>query len=98
MQCMSCDTASATTVSRFTRRQALVLTVLLGAAFMLSIDFSILNVALPQAGAGVGMTEDQLPWIATAFALPAAGCTLLCGRLGDRFGARRGVLAAVVRS
>jgi MFS family permease len=96
MQLMSCDTASLRAARRFTRRQALVLTVLLGAAFMLSIDFSILNVALPQAGAGVGMTEDQLPWIATAFALPAAGCTLLCGRLGDRFGARRVFLAAMV--
>ena len=96
MQLMSCDIASVPTASRFTRRQALVLTVLLGAAFMLSIDFSILNVALPQAGTGVGMTEDQLPWIATAFALPAAGCTLLCGRLGDRFGARRVFLAAMV--
>jgi len=41
--------------ARFTPRQRAVLVVLLGAGFLLSIDFSILNVALPQVGAGVGL-------------------------------------------
>jgi len=56
---------------------------------MMSVDFSILNVALPEAGAGVGLGADALPWITSAFALPAAGFTLLFGRLGDLFGRRR---------
>ena len=80
----------------FTGRQRVVLLVLLGAGFMLSVDFSILNVALPQAGAGVGMTEDQLAWIATAYALPAAGFTLLCGRLADLWGRRRMLMCGMV--
>ncbi|WP_328646113.1 MFS transporter [Amycolatopsis sp. NBC_00348] len=62
---------------------------LLGAGFLLSIDFSILNVALPQVGAGVGLDLTSLPWVSTAFVLPAAGFTLVCGRLGDLFGRRR---------
>ncbi|MFD0480616.1 hypothetical protein ACFQ0B_80210 [Nonomuraea thailandensis] len=39
---------------RFTGRQRLILLVLFGAGFMLSADFSILNVALPEVGEGSG--------------------------------------------
>lgn len=69
---------------------------LLGAAFMLSVDFSILNVALPQVGEGVGMPVAALAWITSAFALPAAGFTLLFGRLGDLFGLRTLFLCGMV--
>ncbi|TDD08265.1 MFS transporter, partial [Nonomuraea diastatica] len=82
--------------ARFTPKQRLVLLVLLGAGFMLSVDFSILNVSLPEAGAGVGLDSTGLPWITAAFALPAAGLTLLCGRLADLLGRRRMFLAAMV--
>lgn len=80
----------------FTGRERLVLLVLLGASFMLSVDFSILNVALPEAGAGVGMGPGELPWITAAYALPAAGFTLLCGRLADLFGRRRLLMCGMV--
>lgn len=79
----------------FGGRERVVLLVLLGAGFMMSVDFSILNVALPEAGAGVGLGADALPWITSAFALPAAGFTLLFGRLGDLFGRRRMFLAGM---
>ncbi|MEU5883996.1 MFS transporter [Spirillospora sp. NPDC047279] len=78
-----------------TGRQRLVLFVLLGAGFMLSVDFSILNVALPQVGAGVGLSDTALPWIASAYALPAAGFSLVFGRMGDLFGRRRLFLAGM---
>ncbi|WP_049561640.1 MFS transporter [Nonomuraea sp. SBT364] len=81
---------------RFTGRQRLILLVLLGAGFMLSVDFSILNVALPEVGEGVGLEQSKLPWIASAYALPAAGFTLLSGRLADLFGRRRLFLAGMV--
>jgi MFS family permease len=82
-------TANADTPTRMTGRQRLVLFLLLGAGFMLSGDFSILNVALPALGAGVGLELSALPWVVTAYALPAAGFTLLFGRIADLFGRRR---------
>ncbi|MDP9865415.1 MULTISPECIES: MFS transporter [Streptosporangium] len=75
--------------TRMTGRQKLVLTLLLGAQFMIAVDFSILNVALPVVGAGLGFALSDLQWIATAFALAAAGFTLLFGRVADLFGRKR---------
>lgn len=62
---------------------------------MLSADFSILNIAVPKVAAGVGLGVSGLPWIATSYALPAAGFTLLFGRLADLFGRRRLFLAGM---
>ncbi|MFE9889365.1 MFS transporter [Streptomyces scopuliridis] len=70
-------------------RMRLVLVVLLVAQFMLAVDFSILNVALPVIGEGLGFALADLQWIATAFALAAAGFTLLFGRIADLVGRRR---------
>ncbi|MFE5524549.1 MFS transporter, partial [Streptomyces virginiae] len=70
-------------------RLKLVLVVLLVAQFMLAVDFSILNVALPVIGDGLGFSLSNLQWIATSFALCAAGFTLLFGRVADLFGRRR---------
>ncbi|MFE7597108.1 MFS transporter [Streptomyces sp. NPDC057494] len=75
--------------ARMTGRMRLVLVVLLLAQFMLAVDFSILNVALPVIGQGLGFTLGGLQWIATAFALAAAGFTLLFGRVADLVGRRR---------
>lgn len=76
-------------VQRLTSRMRLTLVVLLVAQFMLAVDFSILNVALPVIGKGLGFSLSNLQWIATAFALCAAGFTLLFGRVADLFGRRR---------
>ncbi|MGW5351915.1 MFS transporter [Streptomyces sp. NPDC004031] len=74
---------------RLTRRLKLVLAVLLTAQFTLAVDFSILNVALPDIGEGLGFALPDLQWIATAFALAAAGFTLFFGRIGDLVGRKR---------
>ena len=76
-------------VPAMTARQRLIVVLLLGANFMLSADFSILNIALPVVGEAVGLNVENLPWVSTAFALPAAGLSLLFGRLGDLYGRRR---------
>jgi len=83
------------TSTRFTAQQRWILLLLLGAQFMMSVDFSILNVALPQVGAGVGLGLSDLPWIVTAYALPTAGFSLLFGRIADLFGRRRLFLAGI---
>ncbi|MEJ3653130.1 MFS transporter [Actinomycetes bacterium KLBMP 9759] len=81
---------------RFSGKQRLVLLILLGAGFMVSVDFSILNVALPETGAGVGMAVAAFPWITAAYALPSAGFALLFGRFADLFGRRRLFMASMV--
>nr|WSX48182.1 MFS transporter [Streptomyces sp. NBC_00974] len=80
---------------RLDGRLRLVLGVLLVAQFMLAVDFSILNVALPVIGEGLGFSLSGLQWIATSFALSAAGFTLLFGRIADLFGRRRVFLAGL---
>lgn len=80
---------------RLTTRERLILLVLLGAGFMLAVDFSILNVAFPDIGAGVGLSRGALPWISTAYMLPAAGFTLVFGRLADLVGRRRLFLGGI---
>lgn len=82
--------------TRLTPRLRVILVVLLSAQFMLAVDFSILNVALPVIGDGLGFTLANLPWIATSFALFAAGFTLLFGRIADLFGRRRLFLTGLV--
>ncbi|GAA3242202.1 MFS transporter [Actinocorallia longicatena] len=79
-----------------TSKQRTVLMLLLGVQFMLAIDFSILNVAMPVIGEGLGFGLDDLQWIATAFALPAAGLTLMFGRVADLVGRRRMLMAGMV--
>lgn len=81
--------------SVFSIRQRVALLVLLTASFTLAVDFSILNVALPRIGVDVGFGLADLQWISTAFAVCAAGFTLLFGRFADLFGRRRQFLAGI---
>ncbi|MFE7541220.1 MFS transporter [Streptomyces platensis] len=74
---------------RMTRRAQLILLLLCGAQFIIALDFSILNVALPVLGRDLGMDQADLQWAVTAFALPSGGFLLLCGRIADLFGRRR---------
>ncbi|MEV7890784.1 MFS transporter [Streptomyces sp. NPDC002817] len=74
---------------RLSTRDKLVLCVLCAAQFMVSLDFSVLNVALPALGADLGMSQSALQWAVTAFALPSGGFLLLFGRIGDLYGRRK---------
>ncbi|MFD4372062.1 MFS transporter [Streptomyces sp. NPDC058486] len=72
-----------------TGRARLVLIVLCAAQFMVSLDFSVLNVALPALGADLGLSPSALQWAVTAFALPSGGFLLLFGRIGDLYGRKK---------
>ncbi|MFF4207905.1 MFS transporter [Streptomyces sp. NPDC001796] len=74
---------------RLSTRDKLVLFVLCAAQFMVALDFSVLNVALPVLGDDLGMSRSALQWAVTAFALPSGGFLLLFGRMGDLYGRRR---------
>ncbi|MEV1172895.1 MFS transporter [Nonomuraea sp. NPDC049784] len=86
---LEADSSAGVPPQHLTGRLKLVLAVLLVAQFMLAVDFSILNVALPAIGDGLGFSLANLQWIATAFALSAAGFTLFFGRVGDLVGRKR---------
>jgi MFS family permease len=76
-------------------RAKLVLLVLCAANFLVGIDFSILNIALPAIGSDLHLGEANLQWVATAFALPSGGLLLLFGRTGDLIGRSRVFLAGI---
>ncbi|WP_330283503.1 MFS transporter [Streptomyces sp. NBC_00588] len=83
------DTTGPLDTPRLSTRDKLVLFVLCAAQFMVALDFSVLNVALPDLGADLGMNRSALQWGVTAFALPSGGFLLLFGRIGDLYGRRR---------
>ncbi|MFF5896046.1 MFS transporter [Streptomyces argenteolus] len=70
-------------------RARLVLFALCAAQFMVALDFSVLNVALPVLGEDLGLSRSGLQWAVTAFALPSGGFLLLFGRIADLYGRRR---------
>ncbi|GAA1960556.1 MFS transporter [Catenulispora subtropica] len=70
-------------------RAKLVLFLLCAANFMVAVDFSILNIAVPSIGEDLGISEANLQWVSTAFALPSGGFLLLSGRIGDLAGRKK---------
>ncbi|MFF3859738.1 MFS transporter [Streptomyces sp. NPDC002209] len=74
---------------RLTSRAKLVLFVLCAAQFMVALDFSVLNVALPALGKDLGLSRSALQWAVTAFALPSGGFLLLFGRIADLYGRKK---------
>ncbi|MFE9374674.1 MFS transporter [Streptomyces sp. NPDC006711] len=88
-------TGAGTTPPRLSGRAALVLFVLCAAQFMVALDFSVLNVALPVLGDDLGLSRSALQWAITAFALPSGGFLLLFGRVGDLFGRKKLFLAGL---
>jgi len=56
---------------------------------VISLDNTILNVALPSLSDDLGASSSQLQWIVDAYMLVFAGLLLTAGSLGDRFGRKR---------
>lgn len=65
------------------------------AHLMAVLDSTVMFVALPSLQHGLGMSTAGRQWVVTAYALALAGFLLLGGRLADRFGAQRTLLAGV---
>jgi MFS family permease len=59
------------------------------AQFMVVLDVSIVNVALPSIQKAFSMSADNLQWIVTAYSLAFGGFLLLGGRAADLFGRKR---------
>ncbi|MBB6347028.1 MFS transporter [Nonomuraea muscovyensis] len=71
----------------------LPLTALATAQFLVVLSTSIVNVALPQIRAGLGLSAAGLAWVVNAYVLVFGALLLLGGRSGDVFGLRRVFLA-----
>jgi EmrB/QacA subfamily drug resistance transporter len=67
----------------------IALILLCSAQFVVVLDASIVNVALPTIGEALSFTESSLPWVVNAYVLTFGGFLLLGGRLADLLGRRR---------
>ena len=75
------------------KQKPLILTSLLLAAFVINVDTTIVNVALPTLVRELHASNAQLQWVVDAYNLLFAGSVLAAGSLSDRFG-RKGMLLA----
>jgi EmrB/QacA subfamily drug resistance transporter len=76
-----------------TSSKSLTLVALLLAAFMINLDTTLVNVALPSLTRELGASTSQLQWVVDAYNLVFAALLLTSGSLSDRFG-RKGMLLA----
>lgn len=63
--------------------------------FMVVLDVTVVNVALPAIGTGLGMGDSGLQWVISAYALAFGGFLLVGGRASDLLGRRRTFLAGL---
>ncbi len=66
------------------------------AQFMVILDLSIVNVALPSIQSSLGFTSPELQWIVDAYAITFAGFLMFGGRAADHFGQRRMFVLALL--
>src|SRR5262247_1666325 len=66
------------------------------AQFMLILDLTVVNVALPDLGADLGLSRTAFTWAVSVYGLVFGGLLLLGGRLADVFGARPMILTGLV--
>ncbi len=83
-------------MSRHSTNPWVVLVIICLAQFMVVLDATIVNVALPHIKLALGFTNASLQWIINAYTLVFAGFLLLGGRAGDLLGRKRLFLVGLV--
>jgi EmrB/QacA subfamily drug resistance transporter len=78
-----------------TRKPWTVLGLMLAAQFMVVLDVSVVNVALPSISESLQLTSSDYQWAVSAYVLFSGGLLLLGGRLSDLFDRRRMFLAGL---
>src|SRR5215218_10855338 len=76
-------------------RRWTALAVIALAQFMLILDLTVVNVALPDLGADLGLSRTAFTWVVSVYGLVFGGL-LLGGRLADIFGTRPVILTGLV--
>ncbi|MBO0801941.1 MAG: MFS transporter [Nocardiopsaceae bacterium] len=77
-------------------RQRWLLAVCCVAQFMVILDLTIVNVALPSIQGSLGFSSANLQWVVIAYAIVFAGFLMLGGRAADQLGQRRTLAAGLV--
>src|SRR3954463_8523778 len=78
------------------RQRWIALGLLATAQFVVVLDASIVNVALPSIGRSLHFSQDSLSWVVNAYTLMFGGFLLLGGRLADLLGRRRIFIVGMV--
>jgi MFS family permease len=78
------------------RAKGLALALLAVTQFVIILDASIVNVALPSIGRALDFSQDNLSWVVNAYTLAFGGFLLLGGRLADLMGRRRMFMSGLV--
>jgi len=78
------------------RRSGAVLALLAMTQFLVVVDASIVNVALPSVARSLEISQQDITWVVNAYTLTFGGFLLLGGRLADLLGRRRMFTAGVV--
>jgi len=84
-----------TNPTEYNERRWLALALLCIAQFVVVLDASIVNVALPSIGKGLDFSDKTLPWVVNAYVLTFGGFLLLGGRMADLLGRRRVFMAGL---
>ena len=77
------------TTQEYLQRRWTALILLCVAQFVVVLDASIVNVALPTIGKGLHFSDQNLPWVVNAYVIAFGGFLLLGGRAADLLGRRR---------
>ncbi len=80
----------------FREKRWLALVLLCSAQFVVVLDASIVNVALPSIGDALEFSDENLPWVVNAYVLTFGGFLLLGGRTADLLGRRRVFMAGLL--
>ncbi|MFI5469933.1 MFS transporter [Streptomyces cacaoi] len=83
------DTARARRSRRPTTPAWLLVALACAGQFLVVLDMSVVNVALPSIRADLGMNASGLHWVVNAYSIAFAGFMLLGGRAGDLYGRKR---------
>jgi EmrB/QacA subfamily drug resistance transporter len=85
-----------TSAREFQEKRWLALVLLAAAQFVVVLDASIVNVALPSIGKALDFSQENLSWIVNAYVLTFGGFLLLGGRTADLLGRRRVFMAGLM--
>jgi EmrB/QacA subfamily drug resistance transporter len=77
------------------RRPWTVFALMIAAQFMVILDVSVVNVALPSISHGLRLTATDYQWVVSAYVLMSGGLLLLGGRIADLFDRRRAFLTGI---